>query len=297
MTKTALLVAFSALALFAAPDRTVWSSFKPGGTPKTGKLMISGKASTYYALDGDAVSVRVKGPTRLRISVRAHFAKEDPETRDVALSVAVDAGEAKITKLKSKRVKTAAYAEGAEGEAPGSREDLVLDVPEGEHEYVVKTDVKSWGSFAKPSKKKKILRAEMTPAAFSKAAEEVFQERERTWYFGTKDKPVTLEVTGPTTLKVYAALNFDASMRSSTEWKLEASVDGAPLEEKIFKSSRSHTRNYPDEKALVPGQMETFDLKVAEGRHKLELRPGGGQSAAFRVLIPTADLAKGEKKK
>jgi hypothetical protein len=107
---------------------------------------------------------------------------------------------------------------------------------------------------------------------------------------------VTIEVTGPTTLKVSAALNFDTSMRSATEWKLEELVDGAPVEEKTFKSSRSHTRSYPDEKALFPGQSVSFDVKVAEGRHKIELRPKGSSSAAFRIQIPTADLAKGEKK-
>jgi hypothetical protein len=134
------------------------------------KLILSGKPSTYYALNGDGLSVRVKGPTRLRILVRAHFAKADPHSHEIALRVSVDGGEARETKVVSKRLKTAAYAEGAEGEAPGSRAVLMLDVPEGEHSYVAKTDTRAWGSIARPSSKKKILRAEMTPAAFLKAA-------------------------------------------------------------------------------------------------------------------------------
>jgi hypothetical protein len=290
------VLALSLLALATPPDRTVWSTTKPAGTPKVVKLVSAGKSLTYYALEGEGASVRVKGPTRLRISVRGHFATGDPASREVTLSVAMDGGEAKATKLKCGRTKETTYAEGAEGETPGGREELILEVPEGEHTYVAKTDARACGAFAVPSKKKKILRTEMTPAAFERAVEEIYQERERTWYFATAEKPVTLEVTGPTTLRVSAALNFDSSMRTATEWKLEALLDGAVAAEKTWKSSRSHTRSYPDEKTLVPGQLETFDLPIPEGRHKIELRPRGNLSTAFRIQIPTTDLKKGEKK-
>ena len=49
----------------------------------------------------------------------------------------------------------------------------------------------------------------------------------------------------------------------------------------------------PDEKSLVPGQVETLEVKVPEGRHKIELKPRGSASAAFRIEMPTADLVKG----
>jgi hypothetical protein len=228
--------------------------------------------------------------------VRGHFGQGDAASREVTLSVAMDGGDAKGTKLKCSRSKTASYAEGAEGESPGGREELIVDVPEGEHTYLAKTDSRACGAFAVPSTKKKILRTEMTPAAFDKAVEEIFQERERTWYFATKDKPVTIEVTGPTSLKIYTALNFDSSMRTATEWKLESILDGTATPDRKWKSSRSQTRSYPDEKTVVPGQMETFDLVIPEGRHKVELRPRGSHSAAIRVLIPTGDLDKGAKK-
>ncbi len=290
------LLALSLLALASPPDRTVWSTVKPAGSPKAVKLISAGKPLTYWALDGDGASVRLKGPTRLRISVRGHFATGDPDAREIALSVAMDGGEAKATKLKCSRTKETTYAEGAEGEAPGGRAELILDVPEGDHTYVARTDLRACGAFAVPSKKKKILRTEMTPASFERAVEEIYQERERTWYFATEEKPVTLEVTGPTTLRISTALNFDSSMRTATEWKLEVLLDGNVAAEKSWKSSRSHTRSYPDEKTLVPGQLETFDLPVPEGRHKVELKPRGKLSAAFRIQIPTTDLKKGEKK-
>ncbi|MEK7465854.1 MAG: hypothetical protein AAB074_00445 [Planctomycetota bacterium] len=297
MKKTATIVlALSALVLASPPDRTVWNTIKPSGSPKAVKLVVAGKPLTYYALDGEGISARVKGPSRLRISLRGHFGQGDASPRDITLSVAMDGGDAKTTKKACSRSKTASYAEGAEGESPGGREELILDVPEGEHTFVAKTDARACGAFAIPSKKKKILRTEMTPTGFDKAAEEVFEERERTWYFAKQDKPVALEVTGPTTLKIYTALNFDSSMRTATEWKLEATVDGAAVAEKTWKSSRSHTRSYPDEKSVVPGQMETFDLAIPEGRHKIEIRPRGSVSAAIRVQIPTGDLDKGGKK-
>lgn len=295
-TTATLVLALSTLALAAPPDRTVWDTTRPSGSPKAVKLVLAGKPLTYYAMDGEGISTRVKGPTRLRISVRGHFAQGDPNSREVTLSVSMDGGDPKATKLKCFRSKTASYAEGAEGELPGGREELILDVPEGEHAYTARTDSRAVGAFAVPSRKKKILRTEMTPTGFDKAVEEIFHERERTWYFATGDKPVTLEVSGPTTLKVYAALNFDSSMRTATEWKLEALVDGTVAAEKKWKSSRSQTRSYPDEKSVVPGQMETFDLTIPEGRHKIELRPRGSLSAAFRILIPTGDLDKGAKK-
>ncbi|KAF0243362.1 MAG: hypothetical protein FD180_3446 [Planctomycetota bacterium] len=297
MKKTATVVlALSALALAAPPDRTVWNTIKPLGSPKAVKLVLAGKPLTYYTLDGEGIGTRVKGPSRLRISVRGHFGQGDANSREITLNVAMDGGDAKGTKLKCLRSKTASYAEGAEGESPGGREELILDVPQGEHIFSAKTDARASGAFAIPSTKKKILRTEMTPTGFEKAVAEVFQERERTWYFATQEKPVTLEVTGPTTLKLYTALNFNSSMRTATEWKLEALLDGAVAAEKTWKSSRSQTRSYPDEKSVVPGQMETIDLAIPEGRHKIEVRPRGTLSAAVRILIPTGDLDKIPKK-
>lgn len=293
MRPSLLLLALAAAVAALPPDRTVWSTMKPTGTTKAVKMVESGKPLNYVALEGDGATARLKGPTRLRISVRAHFAKDAADSLEVKLRVSMDGGDPKETKLKCKRSKTATFVDGAEGEVPASREELILDVPEGEHTFLAKTDVKACGAFAEPSEKKKILRTEMTPSKFSKAVEEIYQERERTWYFGTEEKPIELEVTGPTTLRVEAALNFDASMRTSLDWKLEASIDGTVAEEKAWKSSRSHTRSYPDEKSLVPGQVETLDVKVPEGRHKVELKPRGSASAAFRISMPTADLVKG----
>ncbi|MCC6739286.1 MAG: hypothetical protein IT452_09585 [Planctomycetia bacterium] len=291
-----LLVAASLAAWALPPDRTVWSSVKPTGSPASVKLVSAGKTFTYYAFDGEGASVRVKGPVRLRISVRAHFSAGETGKRALALDVSVDGAEPKTTRFECRRSKETTYAEGAAGEAPGGREEMILDLTEGEHTVRAKTDVKAWGSFAVPSRKKKILRTDMAPDSFERAVEEVSQERERTWYFGTQEKPVVLEVTGPTTLRVYAALNFDASMRTATDWKLEALLDGSVAAEKTWKSSRSHTRSYPDEKTLVPGQMESFDLPVPAGRHRIELKPSGSLSAAFRLLIPTSDVKKGGKK-
>lgn len=291
-----LLVAASLAAWALPPDRTVWSSVKPAGSPAPVKLVSAGKTFTYYAFDGEGASVRVKGPVRLRISVRAHFAAGDAARRELALDVIVDGGESKSTRFECRRSKETSYVEAAAGEKPGGRDEVILDLPEGEHTVRAKADQKAWGAFAVPSKKKKILRTDMAPDGFERAVEEVSKERERTWYFGTQEKPVVLEVTGPTTLRVYAALNFDASMRTATDWKLEALLDGSVAAEKAWRSSRSHTRSYPDEKTLVPGQMESFDLPVPAGRHRIELRPAGSLSAAFRLLIPTADVKKGGKK-
>lgn len=295
-TTSAVLVAATLAAWALPPDRTVWSSVKPLGSPAGVKLVSAGKTFTYYAFDGEGASVRVKGPVRLRILVRAHFVAGDAAKRTLALEVSVDGGEPKTTRFECRRSKETAYAEGSAGDAPGGREEVILDLAEGEHTVRAKSDAKAWGAFAVPSKKKKILRTDMAPDAFERAVEEISQERERTWYFGTQEKPVVLEVTGPTTLRVYAALNFDASMRTATDWKLEALLDGSVAAEKAWRSSRSHTRSYPDEKTLVPGQMESFDLPVPAGRHRIELRPAGSLSAAFRLLIPTADVKKGGKK-
>jgi hypothetical protein len=185
--------------------------------------------------------------------------------------------------------------DGQEGAKPGLRHTHTVDIPEGEHTVVVRTNAPATGSFARATGKKRSLKTEMTPCEFEKAVEEVYQERERTWYFATKDRPVCLEVTGPTTLDVGASLNFDSTMRSSVSFSVEILLDGQLAETKTFKSDRSHVRSYPDEKSVVPGQQESFQVTVPEGRHRIELRPSGDRTVAFRALIPTRDVTKDQK--
>jgi hypothetical protein len=296
MKRLVWILCGAAAALALPPgDRTVWNSATPGEGAKPVELVVSGKTLTYYALDGDGCSVALKGPTRLQISVRTHFDKDSPETLEVTLSVAMDGGEAQSRKLSSKRSASAFYAKASDGAGLGARATHEVEVPEGEHTFRVKADRRALGKFGRASKKAKSTRTDMTPGSFAKAVREIYQERERTWYFAEPEKPVAVEVTGPTTLDVYASLNFDSSMRKDTVWHVDVLVDGKASLEKEFKSEKSHVRSYPDEKDVVPGQQEKFTVAIPEGRHKLELRPRGSHRAAFRVFIPTKDLKNGGK--
>jgi hypothetical protein len=288
-----LLLASAAAAQPA--DRTIWKTLKPTGDSAAAKILVSGKALTYYDIGGEGCTVRVTGPTRFRVYIRAHFAKDAPERLEGKLALSLDGTALEGRKLEARRSKSSTYVDGPEGAKPGLRHSHFVDVPEGEHTLVVKSDVPARGSFSVATGKKRSLKTEMTPCEFEKAVEEIYQERERTWYFGTKDRSVCVEVTGPTTLDVTASVNFDSSMRSSVSWQVEVLVDDKVAEKKSFKSDRSHVRSYPDEKSVVPGQQESFQVAVPEGRHRIELRPSGDRTAAFRVLIPTKDLTKAPK--
>lgn len=290
-------LALTALALICtgAPELTIWKTVAPREGARPVKLSVEGKTLTYYALDGEGASVRIKGPTRLRAYVRGHFEEKTPANVEITVGIAMDGKDLDPRKISSRRSKTSTYAENGHGSKPGARTTLTLDVPEGEHTFRFKSDAPANASFSRATKQKRSLRTEMTPAEFEKAVEEVYEERERTWYFATKDKPVAMEVIGPTTLDLYASLTFDASMRKETDYKIEVVIDGVVAVEKSFKSARSHVRSYPDEKSLVPGQQDDLKAKIPEGKHRIELRPRGEHSVAFRIFMPTKDLKNGGK--
>ncbi|MBI2919650.1 MAG: hypothetical protein HYY18_01045 [Planctomycetes bacterium] len=297
MKTPTLALALSALALMCAgaPELTIWKTVAPREGARPVKLSVEGKTLTYYALDGDGASVRLKGPTRLRAYVRGHFEEKMPANVEISVRIAMDGKDLDARKLSCRRSKSSTYAENGHGSAPGARSTITLDVPEGEHTFQFRSDAPANASFSRATKQKRSLRTEMTPAEFEKAVEEIFEERERTWYFSTKDKPVAMDVVGPTTLDIYASLTFDASMRTETEYKVEVVIDGAVALEKSFKAARSHVRTYPDEKTLVPGQQDDFKVKMPDGKHRVEFRPKGEQSVAFRIFMPSKDLKNGGK--
>ncbi|NUN48994.1 MAG: hypothetical protein HUU15_09225 [Candidatus Brocadiae bacterium] len=291
--KPAIFLILALAAPAYAQDRTVWKSVAAGEGARPVVVRIADKTPTYYELEGDGVALRLTGPTRLRISLRARFREDSPETLTTRLTVTCDGDEGRTKAYSSKRSTTAAWAgEVPAGEKPGGRDEWILDVAEGEHTVRVRTDRPAVGAFSQPSGSRRSLRTEMTPTAFRSALVEISKERERTWYVGDGEKPVTLEVTGPTTLRVSASLNFDASMRGEIAWTAVAKVGGAPIVEKAFRSKRSHSRSYPDEKELVPGVEEEFEIAVPEGRHAIEIRAAGSHAGAFRIFIPTKDLKK-----
>ena len=115
-----------------------------------------------------------------------------------------------------------------------------------------------------------------------------------TYYHFDTSTPLVIEVTGPTTLRVYTRLDFDYTMNGSQAYSLEVLANG-----ETWKSFHYHTHKlsgaaYVERQDVLPGSRKLMRIPVPRGPQRYEircLRPEGC-GVAVQVMLPRADLAK-----
>jgi len=275
-----------------------WSSLTPSnGTPVT----IESKKSKqdYYAFSKSTPStVKVTGPGRLRVVTRAVLPGKKKE--GIYGFVVIRDGEDR--QLLSKTTKKAgAKLLSAPSTRLGKPKSVTLKVPAGDHEYQVslpndaKHDCFVRFQFTESKGKKKAKdKTEYVAYLPRKFAEEVkiqVKEQEFICYRASSDKPVELEVNGPTNLKVVARLEFDHTMRGDKPFRVQVMEDNNIVQTNPFNGKISATAAYSKPSDKVIGRGNSFFVAVPEGKHRyLVTTPDKGNTVLLRFYMPQKDL-------
>lgn len=271
-----------------------WELVKPAAGKKI-TLKIDGKTRNYWRIDRkEPVIINVTGPGQLKIITRMVLPNEKQE--DVYSFVLYIDGKrqpliARATQY-SKSVSNAKFKDQRLGES----RSVFYKVPAGDHEYklTLSKDFKE-KIYARPfvanGSEKKTNYIAYLPRFFPEEVRISVKEHEYIYYRTNKDKPIELEVIGPTKVKCISRLEYDDSMRGKQNYRIQVTEGDKVIQTDFFNSEISSIASYIDRSDMVIGKGEVFYIEVPEGKHKYSIfTPDPDTSIIFRFYLPEKDL-------
>ncbi|MBI4721502.1 MAG: hypothetical protein HY769_00610 [Candidatus Stahlbacteria bacterium] len=272
-------------------------SWKPLSKIKCNKaeIVVKDKKANYCQFDSNAtISISVKGPTRLKIRTRIELPEGFKGKEKYKIEVVKDGKQSKEFVISTEPSKVSSIT--GKKNTISKPKNVYLDVPSGTHKFSLRlTEPKNGIGYVRFYRTlRKLKYASFSPQTYSSVEKILVKEKERTYYKATKEKGVTVEVVGPTKLKVMTRLEFTPQMQGEQTYGLQV-IEGEK-KEFTFKTKKSDVSSSASKGQYTPGVGKTVLLSVPKGTHKYEFKPIGANSILLRLFIPEKDVGKGGKK-
>jgi len=257
-------------------------------------LSVDGQSLSYKRLEADdPVVVRLRGPRRVKILARHLFAAGETGRRAFTLHVAMD-GEAVLSKtFRGSPREGVARCNDADAHAGGLHRAYVT-VPTGWHELEITADEATVAArFFRETKRQREDLITYAPEHYLGVTQLQFDSGSRSTYYSfSPEKPLTCEVTGPTTLTIWTRLDFDHTMNGSQPYTLEVFCDGEAWRTFHFDTKKLDAAVYMDRPGVLPGERKTLRIPLGKGRHRVEIRcvRPTGCCVTAKIRIPAKDV-------
>jgi len=275
---------------------TAWITLAPSEYGESRILSISGRDRAYYSIEkGGQFSFQVKGPTQVRILTRLEFATYPSQSVEYGIQYRVDDHATETVTLTSRPAEVARDPNNPRL-LLGYLRDLCLDVPRGVHSYAlqVSDDVtRVWVRIQEQEStyEQKLSRVAIAPQQYSTAVDLEVKERITTYYRVDSNSQITLNVIGPTNLKVLARLEFDQTMRGLQKFRFQILEAGQVVETYAITTELSDVARYIQPVSTLLSKGDTCYLDVPKGSHSYRIvLLDEGRSALFKFYIPVKDL-------
>lgn len=260
-------------------------------------VFISNKNSTYYALSSkEAVKLNIEGPGKLKIITRARFTPSQSEKIDYAINYKINDGKSSYFYTKgAMRSKNATFIDGKLG-VPGQSYEFEITLERGMNNIEFKPKENSIPIIAKyiftpisPKKQKWIAYSPLQP---SQPVDVVSKETITTYNRFSLDKPLLVEINGPTQLRVLTRIENHYNMKGTINYRLQVRENGKVINTYQLSSKHSDIAVYKENNTLVPGKAREFIINVPKGNHKYEIIPldKDKNTVLGRFLLPEKDV-------
>lgn len=297
---TATLICFMLLT-GVATAKTTWSRLRPAGESESLCLRVSDKEIVYSVLGvDDPLPLVVKGPLRIRIISRFVFSGEEGGDVDYRLRYTIDGEEGRARLVHSRALEGLQTCDGGNSAVAALRKTYI-SIPAGSHELAIYAETEASGRvvarFFRERGKKKVRWGNFAPEDYESVYSLQYGGgKVTTYYHFTADRPLRVDVAGPTTLQIYTRLDFTYSMRGKRPYRLQVLIDGKPVgPPRVFYTVKQGSVSYRERSDILPGVRKTLSVEVPRGKHRVELRciEPDGCGVAAKVRIPVSDLKKG----
>lgn len=270
---------------------------KPTEFQKRLTTVVAGKSRSYYSLSPVKASViSVNGPGKLQLLTRGRFLPDQAEKVSYEIVYTINGGEPKSLRAASiVRSKKATYLNGSLG-VPGELKNFEIVLGRGNHSIELKlkdnkTPVAVQYLFT-PTKEKKKEWIEFSPLRPFEPISIYSKEIAVSYFRFSNEKPVKVEIIGPTELRVLTRVEYKYQMRGRINYRIQVKENGKLLNTYQMSSRRSEIAEYKTDKTLVPGKACEFVINVPAGKHLYELIPMDKDKSTVlgRFLLPKADV-------
>jgi hypothetical protein len=272
-------------------------SLKPENFTKKLTIISSSKSRTYYSLSSTKTSViNMRGPGTLRIITRGRFDFESDNEINYDILYSVDGTKQKKFKVRGVlRSKKANYLKGSLG-IPAQYEDFEIKLGRGYHtlEFILKTkDPKVAVRYIfTPEKEKKREWIAYSPLKVSDPVDLITREETVSYYRFSKEKPLIIEVNGPTELRVLTRIENHYQMKGRIQYRIQLKEKEKTINTYQLSSRRSEIAVYKNDSTLIPGKAREFVIDVPRGKHQYEVLPLDEDKSTIlgRLLLPKNDV-------
>lgn len=270
---------------------------KPTNFQKKITTIVSGKTRNYYSLSAvDPSIITVQGPGILKVMTRGQFKPGDANVMKYEVLYTINGGEQKSIPVNAiERSKKATYSDGTLG-VPGELNTFEIELLRGNQTLEVKLkdntcNVASRYIFA-PVKEKKQEWLAFSPVIPSEPVDLISRETTAGYYRFSMEKPLKVEIIGPTELRVLTRTENHYQMKGRINYRVQVKENGIVLNTYQLSSKLSEIAVYKDEKELIPGTASELVIYVPKGKHLYEILPLDKDKSTLlgRLLIPKKDI-------
>jgi hypothetical protein len=291
-----LILVLSCSGLFAQSTKKT-QHLKPTNFQKRVTHVISEKSRSYYSLSSEKASViNVRGPGILRVISRGRFVQGEKENIKYEILYTINGGEQQSVKENYVgRSKKASYLNSALG-VPGELKDFEIELGRGSHTIEFKLKEKNIPVALRykftPTKAKKQDWIAFSPSQPTEPVNLITKEQIVKYYRFSLEKPLKVEINGPTELRVLTRIENHYQMKGRILYRLQVKEDDKVINTYQLNSRRSEVTVYENNKELIPGKAREFVINVPKGRHAYEIFPLDKDKSTIlgRCLMPEKDV-------
>jgi hypothetical protein len=284
------------LPAYAAKTKKVL--LKPKGIRGEVTIVSEGKSRVYYPLSAHHASrIELKGPGVLYLYTRAHLVAKSTDEARYTLRYTLDKGESELYDADGViHAENAQYKDPTFG-TPGDLKELRLSIPHGHHSLEVlladsTTRVHARYLFS-PRKARSLKWVSLAPLPPTEPIDLFAGEEAAHYYRFSQEKPMRIEIIGPTKLRVMTRVENSFNMKGRANYRLQIRQEGQVVQSYQLSSKRSETTSYKNNQKLVPGKAREVVFIVPKGRQRYELVPLGKGTLLGQVMFPQRDAKLG----
>ena len=295
-----ILLAFTLLGVNAQTSNKP-TVMKPSNFRNKVTLTVSGKPSGYYTLNHEKTSViNVSGPGVLKVITRARFAPNQSSKLNYQFSYIVNGAAPQTVKFTGiVRSEFATYEEGIDAK-PGQSRETEIKLGRGVNtvefllpDATIAVDARYVFTPIKEKKMEWLTYSPMTPV---EPVELISQEENVKYYRFSKDKPLKVELTGPTEMRIFTRIENHYNMKGRIHYRLQVKDNNNVVYTYQLSSTHSETTVYKDDTKLIPGKACEFVIEVPKGKHVYEITPLDEDKSTVlgRTMIPAKAVMLGK---
>lgn len=278
-------------------QNTGTQALKPTKFRQETSITVDSKSRMYYFLSPEKESmVYVQGPGKLRLLTRAQFATGQARTAGYEITYSLNGGELKTLRVKSVERSAQARFQDTQLGIPGQLHEFEIIIPRGDNTIVIKQTDNSIPVVVRylfnATREKKQEWIEFSPKTGFEVIDLVSHESIVSYYRFTAEKPLKIEIIGPTQLRVFTRAEFTHQMRGSITYRLKVLNNDKLINTYQMNCKRSDVATYKNNGILVPGKANEFVIDVPAGKQIYEIIPLDKDKSSIlgRLMIIKKDV-------